>query len=1028
MDILMKVTHRGALHKGWPRALLCLALWVAALVLTAPCGLAQTAAQAAAPKAPATPLATQLATPPATSSATPPAFSSAKMLAAYDGQKVSSIELAGHPDLDDRELLPLLQQHAGEAFDSNKVERSVAAIRATGKFGDVQLNDVQLNVIPDVDGVRVLLILQPALYFGIYKFPGAKGFPYSRLLQVADYPPDGPYTRRDPANATTALLKFFQENGYFLAQVVPHLEPDPAHGIVNVRFDVSLGLRARFGSVTLEGASDAQAAFLQPRLLSMSARLRTAAIRAGKPYSLKTIQNATTYMQNLLVKQDRLGAQVKMIGAEYDPASNRANVHFHVTEGPLVRVTLTGAHVFKRTQHNLLPLYQQVGSDDELVEEGRKNLVSHFQSKGFFDAEVEADISHQGPEENVQYKISRSARHKVTSVSVEGNKALTSSSLLLHSAVKKAGFLGHGLYSDELLRTSSKNLEATYRAEGFSDVKVTHKVEGKGGDLRVTFLVAEGPRDVVRELKIVGNDTMTVGQLLPKGLKLAAGEPYSQSKADEDRRNITVKYLESGYLIASFRQVITSDKSDPHSLLVTYQISEGPRVTASSIVTLGRLHTRQTFIDRAGKFTLHAPVTTGEMLSAESRLYNPGIFDWAEVTPRRQITTQTAEDVLVKVHEAPRNVFTYGIGFEVIERGGSLPSGTVALPGLPPVGVTSNFATSEKTFWGPRGSAEYTRRNVFGMAESLSLATLDGRLLQRVTASFQDPSFHGTSFTSNLNGSFEHNSENPIFTDRLEQAGFQLQRSLDHKKQQRLYLRYSYSVTQITNLIIPQLILNSSDLNVRLSTLSATYSRDTRDNFLDATRGIYESVEADFNPQVLGSSVSFARILAQTATYRKLPHKVVWANSVRVGFDTAFAGSHVPLSQEFFSGGGSTLRGFPLDGAGPQRTIIACGNPAVATTCSPITVPDGGRQLFIANSEFRIPTPVIYKGVSVVAFYDGGNVFQAIGFHGRYTNSVGGGIRYATPVGPIRFDIGHNMNSPVGVASTNFFVTIGQAF
>ena len=141
----------------------------------------------------------------------------------------------------------------------------------------------------------------------------------------------------------------------------------------------------------------------------------------------------------------------------------------------------------------------------------------------------------------------------------------------------------------------------------------------------------------------------------------------------------------------------------------------------------------------------------------------------------------------------------------------------------------------------------------------------------------------------------------------------------------------------------------------------------------------------------------------------------------------AFAGSEVPLSQEFFSGGGSTLRGFPLDGAGPQRTVQACDNASPQATCAPITVPEGGNQLFIVNSEFRIPLP-IYKGVGVAAFYDGGNVFSAIGFHGEYTNTVGGGLRYATPVGPIRFDIGHNLNSPRGINSTQFFVTLGQAF
>ncbi len=942
------------------------------------------------------------------------------MLDAYVGQKVTSVELAGRPELDAKDLLPLLAQKAGEPFDRNRVTQTVGALKATGKF-----QDVQLSVVPDVDGVRVLLILQPGLYFGIYEFSGAKSFPHSRLLQIANYPPEGPYNEGDLARAREALTQFFQRVGYFQASVSPHIQPDAPHGIVNVQFAIELGRRARFGTVSITGPSAERAAQLQAKLKSISARIRNSAIREGKTYSLKSIQNAATYMQSALFKQDFLGAQVQMVGAEYDPATNRANIAFRVAEGPRVRVQVEGAHVWKATQKKILPVYQQVGIDDELVQEGRKNLISHFQAKGYFDAVVDAEVAKRSTGETIVYKILKGPKHKVSSVSIDGNNVLGDDQLFAHVGIVKAKFLSRGAFSEKLLRSSAKNLEATYRAEGFSTVKVTPRVEGRGGNVDVTFQVNEGPRDVVRELRIVGNDTMRLPQLAPKGLKLKVDQPYSQTSADEDRRNITVKYLESGYLTSSFRETVRSEQGDKHSLIVTYEIREGPQVTTSSVITLGRNHTQQQFVDRASKFTLHAPLTTSDMLTAESRLYAPGIFDWAEVTPRRQITTQSQEDVLVKLHEARRSKLTYGFGFEVINRGGSLPSGTVAVPGLPPVGVGSNFKTSQKTFWGPRGSVEYTRRNMFGLAETLTFGSLAGRLVQRVTANFQNPSFRGTSWTSDLNASFEHNSQNPIYTDRIVQSGLQFQKTLDHKKTQNLYLRYSYSDTQITNLLIPDLV-PANDLSVRLSTLSATHSRDTRDNSLDATRGIYQSFEVDLNPEALGSSVSFAKVLAQLAHYRKLSN-VIWANSARVGLDSAFAGSHVPLSQEFFSGGGSTIRGFPLNGAGPQRSVLACGDPVAHTNCSQITVPEGGRQLFIVNSEFRIPLPV-RKGLGIVAFYDGGNVFRTIGFHGEYTNTLGGGLRYATPLGPVRIDIGHNLNSPRGVSATQLFITLGQAF
>ena len=125
----------------------------------------------------------------------------------------------------------------------------------------------------------------------------------------------------------------------------------------------------------------------------------------------------------------------------------------------------------------------------------------------------------QGSGETIQYKIVGFAKHKVPTSPSTAIKLSGDSQLLPHGQVKKSKLFSRGLYSEKLIRSSVKNLEATYHAEGFSAVKVTPKVEGKGGDIDVTFVVNEGPRDMVRELQVVGNDTMPLAQLVPKGLK-----------------------------------------------------------------------------------------------------------------------------------------------------------------------------------------------------------------------------------------------------------------------------------------------------------------------------------------------------------------------------------------------------------------------------------------------------------------------------------------------------------------------------
>ena len=950
-----------------------------------------------------------------------------QLLPSYEGQNVASIEIAGQPDLDQSKLLPLLTQKAGQPFSEAKVNESAAALRESGPY-----KSVQVMVVPDMQGIRVLLILQPAVYFGMYRFPGALGhFGYSQLLQIANYPPQGPYTTRDVNEAHAALVRFFQRNGFFLAKVNPELQVDRLHGLVNVMFVTDLGRRARFGNVILEGATPDQSARLHGTLTSIMARLRGSAIRSGKKYSLKTIQNATQRLEYALMKQAHLNAKVKLIGANYDPESNRADISFQVTAGPKINVSVEGARLWSWTKRKLLPVYQQVGVDQEIIQEGQRNLVSHFQSRGYFDAKVTVNTTQEENGEKIVYTVTKGPRHKVSDVAIAGNHTLPDSKLMPSVSVKRARFFSHGNYSEELVRQSVRNLETVYRSEGFSTVRVVPEVTSVKGNLNVTFQVTEGPRDIVEALKISGNDTMPISKLAPAGLNVRPGQPYSQRLVNRDRANIMAKYLESGYLTATFRETVATVEKDPHRLAVTYLIHEGPRVIATNIVTIGPDKTRQSFIDKTVQLQADRPLTANGMLSAESRLYEPGIFDWAEVNPRRQITTQDREEVLVKVHEAKRHTIKYGFGFEIIKRGGSIPSGTVAVPGIPPVGLPNNFRIAEQTFYGPRGTFQYSLKNIRGRAETLTVGGLAGRLTQSANITFENPHFRESNWVSDLSGTAEHDSSNPIFTTQEGIASYQLHHSLNKSKTTNLFFRYSYQDINITRLLAGfEDLVPPEDRNVRLSIFSVSYIRDTRDNILDARKGSFDTAEFGVNSSALGSNVNFVRFFGQAAYYKELPrvpNHIIWANSLRLGLEQPFAGSFVPLQQEFFSGGGSTLRGFPLDGAGPQRTITICGNPADPSTCALTTVPVGGNALLILNSEFRIPVP-IKKGLGVVGFYDGGNVFPTASFNGQYTNSVGFGVRYATPVGPIRVDIGHLLNRPPSVGSIQYFITLGQAF
>jgi outer membrane protein insertion porin family len=385
---------------------------------------------------------------------------------------------------------------------------------------------------------------------------------------------------------------------------------------------------------------------------------------------------------------------------------------------------------------------------------------------------------------------------------------------------------------------------------------------------------------------------------------------------------------------------------------------------------------------------------------------------------------------VVKVHEAKRNEITYGFGFEVSHRGGSVPTGTVALPGGGgTIGLNGyQIAPSQSTFASPRGLVEFMRRNIRGLDETASASILAARLDQRLLTSYAQPHFVGTEWMSLSSFALERNSENPLFTDALGDLSFQLERVIAHKTNTRLQIRYDFNKTILSHILVPDLVL-PQDRNVRLSTFSATILRDTRDKPLDAHRGMFATVDLGITPTALGSSANFAKLFGQYAFYKAL-RSIVLANSIRIGLAAPFSNSFVPTSQLFFSGGGTSLRGFPIDAAGPQRLVPFCNVLQGQSGCVNITVPVGGKQLFILNSEVRFPLRIM-KALGGVVFYDGGNVYSAINlsnFGNNYTNTVGFGLRYATQIGPVRIDIGRNLNPVPGINPTQYYITIGQAF
>ena len=339
----------------------------------------------------------------------------------YEGQNVSAVDFIGNPHRDMEPFHPLVTQKAGEPYSQAKIEASIAALQRTGQFPGVEV-----NVIPDLTGLRLNFLLEPAYYLGMVTFPGGtKVFSYTRLLQVVNLPDEDPFDKARLPIAEKALAEFLRHSGYFQATIKTDFTIDDPHELVHVRFAVELGKQARIGDVTFEGVQGSDNARLSHSVRSLRARFTGGLLKRGKPYAQGRIKQATSLIQRALSQEHRLASKVQELPPQYHADTNRVDVAFKVEEGPIVMVRTSGARLSRipfmsaRQMKKLIPIYSEGTVDRDLVAEGQQNLVNYFQQKGYFDVKVNTDFRRETGQILLTYQIDKGAKHKVEQIAFQ---------------------------------------------------------------------------------------------------------------------------------------------------------------------------------------------------------------------------------------------------------------------------------------------------------------------------------------------------------------------------------------------------------------------------------------------------------------------------------------------------------------------------------------------------------------------------------------------------------------------------------
>src|SRR5215470_2248194 len=948
----------------------------------------------------------------------------------------------------------------GKPLDREKLAESLRALYRTGDYADLKA-----VMTPVGDGVRLDFIVRESLFFNQVRMEGLVAPPTESSAAAAMQIGLGQTYRKTVLDeALERLRETLHEEGLYQAEASAETLPHTETHQMDILVHVKPGPRARVESIQLKNDT----AYRDADLLS---RFK---MKAGQPVTSARLQRGTERLQKFLAKKGHLSARVTVKRGDYDAAKKSVPLSLEVEQGPRVELSVSGAKFSQGELKKLIPIYQEGAVDPDLLEEGKRNIRERLERQGYFDADVSYKIemhdvktsAWQGTQEQITYTVERGDKHKLVGIEITGNKYFDTELLESRLQVFKGSFGSAGRFSRRLVESDAQSMRNLYQANGFLDAKVEADVQdnykGKEGDLFIQFKVQEGKQTRVASLAIEGNHAFTEEELLAV-IGSTPGQPYSDFSVTTDRDNILALYFNEGFPEATFSATAERVSADTEAqkaegdangspaprdqkreekgkeakngigqadeVRLVFHIQEGPQTRVRNVFISGYEHTRLGVIRRQVRIKAQEPLREGEVVESQRQLYNLGIFNRVTIEPQNPTGTDVNKDIDVLVEEAKRYTLAYGGGFEVQR-----------------LASTTN-PTSGQVQAAPRGILEISKLNLTGRADSLSLKLRGSTIEDRALLGYSSPNTFGNSHLSFQATAYaEKTRDINTFTEQRYEGSVQLTDQVTPLT--TVLVHYAFRQVRVSDLKILSQEVPLFNQPTLVSQFGVTWFRDSRNNPADASKGSFNSADVDLADTYVGSSASFLRFFYQNSTYHPIKRRFSFARSLRFGIlapyrdtvsltfpaptcppapTTCKLPTVIPLPERFFAGGGTSLRGFALNQAGPRDSITG--------------FPVGGQALLIFNQEFRFPMHLPWVGTKVggTLFYDGGNIFSEISkvnLHwstpkpvfdpadpkqcqancsnelNYFSHTIGIGARYATPVGPIRVDLGYALNRP----------------
>lgn len=909
----------------------------------------------------------------------------------YEGSPIVSVawEPADQP-LTPVQLASKLPFHAGSVFHERQLREAIQSLFSTGRFSDVAVDAESVR-----GGVALKFITKRAYFVGHVAVYGVKSPPSNGEVASALKLRLGfPFENRDEDAAVASLNDVLKRNGFYRPEIAVEVHFEPDTETANLVFDVKTGDRAHFARPAIKGVPQSEIS----HVIETTRWKRLYGLLGWEPVTQQRVREGLENIEKYYQKRNRFESNVTLTALKYRPQTNRVQPIVEVHPGPRIAVRTTGFRIGTTTLEQLVPVFQEHSIAPDLLAEGRQNIEQYLEAKGYLEAKAGYSVV-DGDEARriVTYRITRGPKHRFVHLAIAGNHYFTPQTIWQRLSIQPAEFprYPYGKFSAAYLRHDTEAIASLFRANGFRDVKVTARVRDDYGGVKnhigVLIRIRQGTQWLVSKLAIQGarpGDLPVLREIVASD----PGQPFSDESVAEDRDRLLNFYYNRGYLNATFAYYVSS-AGEPARVNLRYALDVGTQKTVRSVLVSGLGTTKPSVVYHRIELKQGQPLSLAEQTDSQRRLYDLGVFARVNTAIQNPDGNESEKNVLYDIDEAHHYALDFGVGAQIARIGGS---------------VTSLDNPAGTTGFAPRISVGLSRLNFLGLAQTIGVQTSLSTIEQRAAVTYFIPQFV---YNDNLNLTgtvlVENSNDIRTFTAHRREASVQLGQTISRALtlQYRLvFRRVTLGNLKINNLLVPLLAQPETVGMGEFSVID-----DKRDNPADAHSGSYTTLDLSYAPGGLGSQTQFGRLLARNSSYYPIGRDFVLARSTQFGVIARTGGrSSIPLAERIYSGGSSSIRAFPDFQAGPRDL----------TTGFPV----GGDALFINNIEFRFP--LYGDNLQGVLFQDAGNVYSSIAdfsFRFRQRNlqdfnymvqDLGFGIRYRTPVGPIRADFSFSPDAP----------------